>query len=378
MTEVQRSAGARSDVRAVRATTEFAPPAASARPMASFEIPSLNGIRALSFGLVFLSHVGLEWIVPGGFGVTVFFVLSGYLITTLLRVEQERTGTVSLRRFYSRRALRILPPLYVVLAIGVALAVAAGDALSWWKTAAQALHVGNFAIIAAGSDGMARGTGVIWSLAIEEHFYLLFPVLYLALLRLVPDRNRQAALLLLLCLAILAWRCVLVFALEAPADRTYYGTDTRADAILYGCLLAVWSNPALDASRFDERSWKRVLLPGALLLLLGTFVVRSPEFRESLRYSIQGIALLPLLSAAVRFPGWGPFGVLQSRVLHHVALLSYTLYLVHYVVIQHLERALRLPGVVTAVLALVVSLGIAQVVYVAIERPCATLRRRLS
>jgi peptidoglycan/LPS O-acetylase OafA/YrhL len=83
----------------------------------SFHIPSLDGIRALSFLLVFLSHAGLDNVVPGLFGVAVFFFLSGYLITTLMRLEIESTGTLSLRNFFLRRALRILPPFYLVVAV---------------------------------------------------------------------------------------------------------------------------------------------------------------------------------------------------------------------------------------------------------------------
>src|SRR5438105_2995303 len=80
-----------------------------------FQIPSLDGIRAVSFLIVFLAHAGLERYVPGYFGLTVFFFLSGFLITTLLRREYDRTGSVSLSHFYLRRILRIFPPFYLVL-----------------------------------------------------------------------------------------------------------------------------------------------------------------------------------------------------------------------------------------------------------------------
>jgi len=89
------------------------------RPLSEvpLHIPSLDGIRAVSFMIVFLSHAGLERLVPGGFGVTVFFFLSGYLITTLLRMEAERTGSIDLRGFYLRRVFRIFPPFYLFLAL---------------------------------------------------------------------------------------------------------------------------------------------------------------------------------------------------------------------------------------------------------------------
>lgn len=86
-----------------------------------FQIPSLDGLRAVSFLMVFAAHAGVEAI-PGGFGVTVFFFLSGYLITTLMRLEAEKTGGVSLKNFYYRRALRILPPFYIVLFVATTLA----------------------------------------------------------------------------------------------------------------------------------------------------------------------------------------------------------------------------------------------------------------
>jgi peptidoglycan/LPS O-acetylase OafA/YrhL len=95
-------------------------PVAQKKPK-GLHIPSLDGLRAISFLIVFVAHSGLEWIVPGGFGVTVFFYLSGFLITTLMRVEYRRDGTVSLRAFYVRRVLRILPPFYLVLVLAHAL-----------------------------------------------------------------------------------------------------------------------------------------------------------------------------------------------------------------------------------------------------------------
>src|SRR6185369_6348245 len=164
-------------------------------------LPSLDGIRAASFLLVFAAHAGLERVVPGGFGVTVFFFLSGYLITTLLRMERDARGTVSLRQFYLRRALRILPPFYLVLGLAALAARASvipggGEARA---IAAQALHVANYWIVLHGYSGEPFGTGVYWSLAVEEHFYIVFPCLFLVLSALVRDRRRQAAALWALC-----------------------------------------------------------------------------------------------------------------------------------------------------------------------------------
>jgi len=144
----------------------------------SRHIPSLNGIRAGSFLIVFGSHALGGSLIPGGLGVTVFFFLSGYLITTLMRAEYEKNATVSLRHFWLRRALRILPPLYLVVlgSVLLALAVYPPGTVRSPAVASQLLFYANY----YDGAGDVPGTRVIWSLAVEEHFYLLFPLFYLA------------------------------------------------------------------------------------------------------------------------------------------------------------------------------------------------------
>jgi peptidoglycan/LPS O-acetylase OafA/YrhL len=340
-------------------------------------LPSLDGLRALSFLVVFAAHAGAEHVVPGGFGVTVFFFLSGYLITTRLREEREEHGAVSFRRFYLRRVLRILPPFYVVL--GLAVAAAASKVLSGGfavrAVAAQALHAANYWIVLAGYDGQPRGTGVYWSLAVEEHYYAVFPWLYAALARRLPDRRKQGMVLLGLCALVLAWRTYLVLAAHAPEDRTYLATDTRADSILFGCALALIENPACgDASSFHERVWKWVLLPAGLVLLMVTFLVRAPAFRETLRYSLQGIALTPVFVVALRYASWGPCRLLNTRLMGTLGVLSYPLYLVHHVLLVALNFG---PGWARVVLAFAASLLVAWIIHEVVEKPCARLRARL-
>lgn len=343
-------------------------------------IPSLDGLRAVSFLIVFLAHAGLDGIVPGGFGVTVFFFLSGFLITTLMRLERERTGTVSLGAFYLRRVLRILPPFYLVLALAAAFTLTGivPGALAPRPVLAQLLHYSNYWFVAHGADGVASGTMVYWSLAVEEHFYLLFPLLYLGLSRLRLDGRGQGLALWGLCAAICAWRCVLVLGLHAATDRTYLASDTRFDSILFGCALALAANPIVDPLAGPERLWKRVLFPGGVALLLFTFVYRAPWFRETVRYTLQGIGLTPVFVTAIRYPGWGPFRALNWRWVSFAGVLSYSLYLVHHVVLYGVEHHLAgWPPVARAAVALALSLGIASAVYRGVEKPCARLRRRL-
>ena len=347
----------------------------------SFHVPSLDGMRAIAFGIVFAAHAGLDRIVPGGFGVTVFFFLSGYLITTLLRIEHDEHGTVSMRQFYLRRAFRILPPFYLVLAMSILAAATGvvGGGFQGRAVAGQALHFANYWIVRHGYGGLPSGTGVYWSLAVEEHFYLVFPWLYIALRHFVAKPRTQAVVLWVLCGVVLAWRCVLVYAMHAPSDRTYVASDTRIDSILFGCALGIYGNPMLDgASKISELAWKRLLLPLAIAILLASFLFRDPGFRETFRYSAQGVALYPIFIAAVRFPKWSLFRWLNTRAAAFGGVLSYVLYLVHHVVLDALGGPLAGHAFVRAALALSISVALAWGIHRSVEMPCAKLRKRIS
>jgi peptidoglycan/LPS O-acetylase OafA/YrhL len=349
------------------------------RRATQLHIPSLDGLRAVSFLLVFLAHSGVNG-VPGGFGVTVFFFLSGFLITTLMRVEREKTGTVNLRHFYLRRALRILPPFYLILTLASVLTLLRflpGE-LQPKVVLAQSLHVSNYWFIWRGSDGSAAGTVPFWSLAVEEHFYLLFPVLYLGLTRAL-SRRAQAGVVVALCAVICLWRCVLVGVFGVIDDRTYMASDTRFDSIFFGCALAIGMSPVLDAPAGSDRLWKWLLLPGALALLIFTFAYRAEWFRETIRYTLQGIALTPVFVSVIRFPEWPPFRFLNTRPVAFVGVLSYSLYLVHQVALFLLGYWLAsLHPVSRSILALLVSFVIAVAIHYAVEKPFARLRGRLS
>jgi peptidoglycan/LPS O-acetylase OafA/YrhL len=353
---------------------------ASARPVpVPAHIPSLDGLRAVSFMIVFLAHAGVPNM-PGGFGVTVFFFLSGFLITTLMRMEREATGSVNLPQFYLRRVLRILPPFYLVLLFAVTLTLLGflPGQLEAPPLLAQALHFFNYWHIWQGGEGAPAGTVPYWSLAVEEHFYLLFPMLYLAASRRLA-RPAQAKVFWAMCAAICAWRCVLVFAIGVPEDRTYMASDTRFDSIFFGCALAIGANPMLDTPRIGEKWWKWLIVPAAIGVLLFTFIYRAPWFRETIRYSLQGIALTPIFITAIRYPRWTPYRVLNLPPIAFVGVLSYVLYLVHQVVLFAVEQQMPYGhrGVL-AVIALALALAIAILVHYFVEKPSQQLRKRLA
>ncbi len=338
-------------------------------------------MRALSFLLVFVAHAGLGNFVPGGLGVTIFFFLSGFLITTLLRAEFEKTGAVNLRHFWLRRALRILPPFYLVL-VGAVLAtrlIAPALWISPEAVTAQALQYLNYWTIYHTQENQPLGTGVYWSLAVEEHFYLLFPWLFVGLQRYKVSARNQALILWGLCIVVLLWRCILVFAFHSSEDRTYLASDTRVDSILFGCALAVWNNPVLDDVSLHERRWKYFYVPFAVLVIAGCLLVRGAQFRETFRYSLQGAALTVLFIAAIRYRHWAPFALLNTAPMNFIGLLSYSLYLLHLVVIYNLAVILQgMNHALQGVLALAVSIALAWLIYLTVEKPCARLRKKLS
>jgi peptidoglycan/LPS O-acetylase OafA/YrhL len=338
-------------------------------------IPSLDGLRAVSIGLVFAGHVGFE-LIPGGFGVTVFFVLSGYLITTLLRMEHDRSGGVSLRNFYRRRIFRIWPAFYAVLLFGAVLTLTVGlgsGSVDGLPLFSQVTHIFNyFEVFYDGSQEAMWGTGIFWSLAIEEHFYLILPLLFVTMNQLHLPYRRQAMVLCALAAAVLVWRCVLVYGFHVSQARTYYSTDTRADALLLGCALALNRNPVIDEVRESSRAIGSAAIAG-VLTILATFLYRDFEFREGFRYTIQAAGLVLIIRYVILAPRSPAGRVLNGRWIVWLGQLSYAFYLVHQIVVfevlKHIEG--KVP---VAAISLVLSVAVAYALQRAVMDPATRLR----
>ena len=239
--------------------------------------PALDGMRALAVLAVLLFHGGVSWL-PGGFlGVDAFFVLSGFLITSLLLAEHTRTGDIRLGAFWIRRARRLLPALVLVV-VAVVLAyrdLLADHELSLLRGDALAAlgYLANWRMIYRGDDYFTRSSTPsplqhAWSLGIEEQFYLLWPLIVVALLLLTRTLSRTVParrVLLALCVAGAATSAVAAAVLYRPLDvnRAYFGTDARAQALLIGCAVAVL------LSRRLPRTW----LPRSALGVAGLLVI---------------------------------------------------------------------------------------------------------
>jgi peptidoglycan/LPS O-acetylase OafA/YrhL len=346
-------------------------------------IPSLDGLRAISVLIVVVSHSDLGALIPGGLGVTIFFFLSGYLITTLLLAEDARTGKIDILKFYARRAFRLMPPLFISLAIAYSLTYAGwlSGGITLKGLAAQLLYFANYyGIFLDPGNTVPDGTGILWSLAVEEHFYIFYPLLLTLLLGSALRPRAIGTLLGIGCLVILAWRVHLVHSVDFVPVRTYYASDTRIDSIIYGCILAVVSNPLRDRHRAGKMSLGQwALLAAALGTLLLTLVDRDTAFRETIRYSLQGIALMPLFYFAVRFSDNRLFRTLNTRWAIKLGTYSYAIYLIHLVVINVI--ATNAPAIATKSFilfpaALLISVAYAAAIDRFVDRYFRQLRRR--
>jgi peptidoglycan/LPS O-acetylase OafA/YrhL len=331
--------------------------------------PGLDGLRGVAILVVVAFHAAPGVVMGGYLGVDVFFVLSGFLITWLLFEEMTATGTISLTRFYARRVRRLLPAL---LGMATAFLVVAPlmtperriRTLS--SLASGVAYVGNWT--AAAGHAPARGLGHVWSLAIEEQFYVVWPVLLLALLR---AGGRAAALRLasVAALAGLALREV-YWRGGATAARVYYGTDTRGAAILLGAAVAL-----IVSVRTDTLRWVRGALTlgasAATAYFAAALVGREPHlaaFSPTFAISVVDVGTALVMAWLFTTATWAARALLSARPLVYVGRRSYGLYLWHVPCIEA-SRAVLGPsalsvtaGVATAAVATLLS-------YRFIERP---------
>lgn len=335
--------------------------------------PALDGVRAVAVLAVMSHH--FEPTLTGGFlGVDVFFVLSGYLITTLLIDERDLRGQVALGRFYARRGLRLLPalvPLFALVAVLWALRPYPSALGPVGSSLAVLAYLGNW-IVAASHDGLGYLSHT-WSLAIEEQFYLLWPVLFIWSIRRAP-RARLGAWLTAFAALIGIVRAAGWLMLGTTA--LLYVTPTRADGLMLGCGLAVVLRALPRLSL-----WRAVRHPAvgwlAVGVLVGLFVVAAES--EPFAY-LGGVSAAVIAAAAlIAHLELAPLGALGRMLalqpLPAIGRISYGLYLFHYPIALFLyEPADRTPA--SFALKLGLSFAVATASYLLIERSALRLKQR--
>ena len=356
--------------------------------------PALDGLRAVAIGLVVLHHTGAflvprraDGLFPGGFlGVDVFFVLSGFLITTLLLERREREPR-PIVRFYERRALRLLPAVIVLLLV-VAVVSIATDADPGRLPATFLVvltYTTNWAEL--GGVDISRYVTHLWSLAIEEQFYIVWPLLLYGALRVARTRTQLAAAAFGLALVFAVWRGILWESGEGWL-RIYIRTDARADALLIGATLALlpWRNgrgqtPSVACNRrgLTPPVARSLAGGGALLAVIAIAELSQPSAAWLYLGGLTVVAILVAIAIAAVLPGDSPLTrVLAWTPLVLLGRVSYGLYLWHFPVFLYVsEHMARSSGAARIVVGWTVALGATIASYRLVEQPALALKTRL-
>jgi peptidoglycan/LPS O-acetylase OafA/YrhL len=342
---------------------------------------SLDGLRGVAVVAVMIYHFKARAFNAGYLGVDVFFVLSGFLITTLLLGETAAYGAVHLKHFYARRALRLFPALCGVILVSLAAALLWSSA-PWSRATITGipfviLYVGNWVRAFDPNPSSLGLLGHTWSLAVEEQFYLLWPVAFIVLLK-ISGRVRIGVVLLAMAAGVMAYRAALI-AHGVSIDRISNGFDTHCDGLLLGCALAflLTSAPTI-AWLHPYRTPIRVagsLGAAALLLFMALGTSRDPTI-YGIGMSFAAIATFVIVLAVMTagFPGCY---LLETRLAVWIGRRSYGLYLWHYPVflMWSFQGSAKAKAVEFAA-AFAVSVVLAALSYRFIELPFLRQKRR--
>jgi peptidoglycan/LPS O-acetylase OafA/YrhL len=336
------------------------------------KIPALDGLRAVSVFLVIFYHFGFTW-VPGHYGVVMFFVLSGFLITWILLHENDTTGTVSLRQFYWRRLLRIFPAFYAFWFLCIGVLLIQQREINWLHSWSAFTYWSNYynAIYGDPSNELSH----TWSLSIEEQFYLLWPFFFLSF------RRRPRKLIYATgCIILVIWlyRMVLTYGYGVQQSYIYSAFDTRIDALLVGCFLAMV---------LHQRRWIPfigILVKNQTFAIFPIVIIAFSLFLEASatipRYrDVVGFTIVPPLMAVL---------IVQLIAMHQMTLwrwtewswvcylgrISYPLYLYQQITLYPVRTYLEGPLLVKLICAISVTIFLASASYHVIERPFLKLK----
>lgn len=322
-------------------------------------IPYIDGARGIAIAFVVLSHAGLGKIIPGKFGVTLFFFLSGYLITRLLLAEMQEKGRIDFGSFYLRRLFRLYPALLVMIGFSVIAAKIMAYPLPMTDVWASLFYYTNYYIgwFRTPVEDPGRILDILWSLSVEEHFYLAFPLLLQFFIQnkinktsvkdiLKSNTENPSNLdlthlklfswfLLALCIASLGirWFTYEQFypAVEDAAGRIYFSTHTRLDSIIWGCLAALLLF-GLESRQYIAQLKKNWVFAIGILFILLSFAIRNDLFRQTWLYSFQGMGLFLTIPAIGLFKNPLLKNLLSHPAMIFVGKISYSLYLFHWIV----------------------------------------------
>lgn len=341
-------------------------------------VTTLDGLRGISVFIIIIYHTHPLWLTGGFIGVDIFFVLSGFLITTLLLQEQHQHGKIFFLPFYLRRLLRLAPALLFMLAILVPtywLFTSAELARSFSYEAVYAATYTTNWVVALELAPMSHLMHT-WSLAIEEQFYLIWPLLLTLICRSVKQKH-QLGLCTLIWLALLLFRAWLAHR-GASIERLYCGLDTRADALILGASAAFWYTGQLHQNKPRIGQLTAILIAPAVLIL--SWFLYDTNFRNPALYYWQmpvihicaAVIILHLTCAR----GGVTRAFCQMPPLLYLGKISYGVYLWHFPVLL-LTIHYKLPNHFLLLGVLAGTVMIASVSFYLVERPALRLKKRL-
>ncbi|MBC1543774.1 acetyltransferase [Listeria sp. FSL L7-0233] len=344
-------------------------------------VPSIDGLRALAVIAVIAYHLNFSWAKGGFIGVDIFFVLSGYLITNILLTQWEKTQSLQLKQFWIRRFRRLIPAVYVMIVVVVIYAVffhpeilknLRGDAIAsffyvsnWWFIFHDVSYFDSF--------GLPSPLKNLWSLAIEEQFYMIWPAFLLVFLKWVKNPKLLLKIVIGLGLLSAIWMTILYVPGTDPS-RVYYGTDTRAFDLLAGCALAfVW--PFTRLSPVVPKKSKAVLNIAGTISILGfiLFTAFVSEYQPFLyRGGLLFVAILGVIMiATISHPASYLSKIFSFKPLRWIGTRSYGIYLWHYPIITLTTPVVELtqPNIWRAILQVAATFIIAELSFRFIETP---------
>ena len=349
--------------------------------------PALDGLRAVSILLVIEHHA--PWhiahpnLLPGGYiGVDVFFVLSGFLITTLLMQEWYQSNAISLGNFYVRRVLRLFPALLLLLSVTATYAVFFARGSSkftlYLRGILPALFYSTNWVLAFNPEAQIGLLAITWSLAIEEQFYILWPPILVIALKFGIKPKRIAVALAIVVVLISLLRVWMTFS-GVSITRMYYGTDTRADSLLIGCLLSlILMKNAIPRALRNERTIKVLAVLSIVALAIFALTLKhTGKFLYLAGFSIISISVAFILLMIFRSPIQPLMTVLTYRPVVWIGRISYGLYLWHWPVRSFVLRLIP-NGVISEVAYLGLSFLIATLSFYFLERRFLRLKKHFA
>jgi peptidoglycan/LPS O-acetylase OafA/YrhL len=344
------------------------------------QMPFLDGLRAYAILLVIFGHIHPRYVLLAQFGVTLFFFVSGFLITKLLIAECQSTGSIGLKKFYIRRFLRLYPALTFMLIITCIVTSSYGFKIVWQEILAGFFYYTNYyriyfpAMLPAANY---PSPGVLWSLAVEEHYYLIFPLLFLAFFSFKNKKFVYLLIGLLILFPALRVFAYITMANTALTERKLYMlTHYRADSILYGCLSALLIY-GTNNSFYLKLLRSGFCLVTGIVLLLGSFIMRNAFFRNILTFSSQGIALALIIPCFLFFDKHSfKLRLLNNKTMVFIGKLSYSLYLFHWVARATLDMYHPQKDLQWYCFFLSLTIALSLISFYCIEKPFLRLRKK--